>query len=113
MDVRSGHPPDNLTICAKAEGQSLQRFTGMKANDPEGTGMLMDAIRMFVSENETNAANMPKSVSAFPHSSRYLGIETEAEVCQIPASLTNHQPQTWLMLRALAETGECHLQLRE
>lgn len=85
----------------------------MKANDPERMSKLNDAISLFVSKNKINAANMPKCTGALPYNSWYLGIQEKAEVFQMPASKTSHQPQTWLILRVVAETGECHLQLQE
>lgn len=73
--------------------------------------MLNEATRPFVSENKTNAANMPKSAGAAPHGPRYLGIQER--VCPMSASATNHQPRNGLMLRVAAGTGEFHPQLQE
>lgn len=78
--------------------------------------MLNDVKRLFASKNKTNAANMQKKkkkAGASPHSSWYLGIHEMAGVCQMSTSVTNHQPQTWLMWRVVAGTGEFHLQLQE
>lgn len=85
----------------------------MKANKLEQLSLLHDATRLFASENNKNAANMPKSSDAAPCSSVYLGIPEKAGLCRTPATATNYQPQALLIVRVVAGTREFHLQLQQ
>jgi len=78
----------------KVTGNVFKTITGIKANEPERTGVANDAMRSSQSGNVMNAADMSKSAVAAPHRSRYLGTQEKPGVCQMTASATNRQART-------------------